>query len=144
MSPSVKLGGNGFTTKIAVNGERKVPPIAHPMIMGFDGITHFLHLDLMKVHRGLELRALINQAINLFLDEVVKNVFKGGCRSIAMDIPFGTICSVDYSRPCKKASSMSMSFSRVFSVVMSSPTSLAFSSSKLRWNAVIAGSSDLR
>ena len=76
--PSVKLGGNGFPTKIAMHDERKVVPIADPMIMGFDGITHFLHLDLMKVHRGLELRALMNQTINLFLDEVVKNVFKGG------------------------------------------------------------------
>ena len=70
MPHSVKLGGNGFTTKIAVNAKRKVVPIAHPMIMGFDGITHFLHLDLMKVHRDLELRALMNQAIKLFLDKV--------------------------------------------------------------------------
>ena len=65
--PSIKLGGNGFTTKIAMNGERKVVPIAHPMIMGFDGMAHFLHLDLMKENRGLDLCALIKHAIKLFL-----------------------------------------------------------------------------
>ena len=144
MSPSVKLGGNGFTTKNAVNGKRKVTPIAHPMIMGFDGITHFLHLDLMKVHRGVELRTLMNQAIKLFLDEVVKNGVKGGVQIHRHEYTLGDICSVDYASPCRKASSMSMSFSKVFSVGVSSPASLAFSSSKLRWNAVIAGSSDFR
>ena len=76
--PSVKLGGNGFTTKIAMNGERKVVPIAHPMIMGLDGITHFLHLDLMKMHRDLELRGLMNHAGHLTIKKIVKNIVKGG------------------------------------------------------------------
>ena len=49
-----------------------------------------------------------------------------------------------YARPCRKDSSISMSFSMVFSMISSSPASLDFSSSKLRWNDVIAGSSDFR
>ena len=121
--------GECFTTKIAMNGERKVAPIAHPMIMGFDGITHFIHLRLMKFQCNLQLNGLMNHASHLTIKKVVKNVVKSGWRSIAMDIPLGDICSAGYSRPCKKASSMSMSFSRVFSVVSSSPASLAFSSS---------------
>ena len=47
--PSIKLGGNSFTTKIAVDGKWEVLLIVHPMIMSFDGITHFIHHDLMKV-----------------------------------------------------------------------------------------------
>ena len=49
--PSIKLGGNGFTTKIAVDGEWEVASIAHPIIMSFDGMAHFLHQCLMKVQR---------------------------------------------------------------------------------------------
>ena len=55
--------------------------IVHPMVMGFDGITQFLHHDLMKVQRSLELRTLINQAIKLFFEKVVKKVVKGWVQS---------------------------------------------------------------
>ena len=57
--PSIKLGGNGFTTKIAVGGEWEVAPITHPMIMSFDGMTNFLHQRLMKCRRNLQLRGLM-------------------------------------------------------------------------------------
>ena len=49
--------------------------------MSFDGITHFLHQHLMKVQRNLELRGLINQAIKLFFEKVVKKIFKGWVQS---------------------------------------------------------------
>ena len=52
--PSIKLGGNGFTTKIAVDGEWEVASIANPMIMSFDGMAHFLHFNLMKENRGFD------------------------------------------------------------------------------------------
>ena len=54
--PSIKLGGNGFTTKSAVGGKWEVAPITHPMIMSFDGMTQFLHQHLMKCRRNLQLR----------------------------------------------------------------------------------------
>ena len=76
--PSVKLGGNGFTTKITMNGERKVVPIAYPMIMGFDGMAHFVHQRLMKFQRNLQLRGLMNHAGHLTIKKIVKNVVKGG------------------------------------------------------------------
>ena len=77
--PSIKLGGNGFPTKIAMKGKRKVVPIAHPMIMGFDGMAHFLHPRLMKFKRNLQLRGLMNNAGNLTtIKKVVKNIVKGG------------------------------------------------------------------
>ena len=75
--PSIKLWGNGFTTNIAVNAKRKVVPIAHPMIMGFDGMTHFLHQRLMKFQCNLQLRGLMNHAGHLTIKKVVKNVVKG-------------------------------------------------------------------
>ena len=75
--PSVKLGGNGFPTNIAMNGERKVVPIAHPMIMGFDGMTHLLHLG-MKFQGNLQLCGLMNHAGHLTIKKVVKNVVTGG------------------------------------------------------------------
>ena len=76
--PSIKLGGNGFPTKIAMNSERKVVSIAHPMIMGFDGMAHFLHQRLMKFQRNLQLRGLMNHAGHLTIKKVVKNIVKGG------------------------------------------------------------------
>ena len=78
--PSIKLGGNGFTTKIAMNGERKVVPIAHPMIMGFDGMAHFLHQRLMKVQRNLQLSGLMKHASHLTIKKVVKNIAKSGVK----------------------------------------------------------------
>ena len=78
--PSTKLEGNGFTTKIAMNGERKVVPIAHPMIMGFDGMAHFLHQRLMKFQCNLQLCGLMNHAGYLTIKKVVKNVVKGGVK----------------------------------------------------------------
>ena len=75
--PQIKLGWNVFTTKIAVNGKWKVAPITHPMIMRFDGMTHFLHQSLMKGRRNLQLHGLIKQTIKLFFEKVVKKVFKG-------------------------------------------------------------------
>ena len=78
--PSIKLGGNGFTTKIAMNGKRKVIPIENPMIMGFDGMAHFLHQRLMKFKRNLQLRGLMNHAGHLTIKKVVKNVVKGGVK----------------------------------------------------------------
>ena len=75
--PSIKLGGDGFTTKIAVGGEWEVAPITHPMIMSFDGMTHFLHQRLMKCRRNLQLHGLIKQMIKLFFEKAVKKVFKG-------------------------------------------------------------------
>ena len=137
--PSIKLWGNGFPAKLAVDGKWKVLLIVHPMVMGFDGITQFLHHDLMKIQRSLELRTLINQAIKLFFEKVVKKVVKGWVQSHC--IPLVSFVQL---RPCRKTSSISMSFSRVFSMISSSPASLAFSSSKFRWNAVIAGSRDFR
>ena len=62
--------------------------IAHPMIMSFDGMAHFLHQRLMKVQRKLELRGFINQAIKLFFEKVVKKIFKGWVQSHC--IPFVT------------------------------------------------------
>ena len=112
--------------------------------MGFDGMTHFLHQRLMKFQRNLQLRGLMNHAGHLTIKKVVKNIVKGGVQIHSHGYTLGDFCSTGYSRPCRKASSISMSFSRVFSVISSSPASLAFSSSKLRWNAVIAGSSDFR
>ena len=79
--PSIKLWGNDFTTKIAVDGKWEVASIANPMIMSFDGTAHFLHQHLMKVQRNLELRGLINQAIKLFFEKVVKKIFKGWVQS---------------------------------------------------------------
>ena len=78
--PSIKLGGNGFPTKIAMNGERKVVPIANPIIMGFDGMTHFLHQRLMKFQRNLQLRGLMNHAGHLTIKKVVKNIAKSGVK----------------------------------------------------------------
>ena len=75
--PSIKLGGNGFTTKIAVGGEWEVAPITHPMIMSFDGMTHFLHQRLMKCRRNLQLRGLMKHASQLTIKKVVKKIFKG-------------------------------------------------------------------
>ena len=63
---------------------------------------------------------------------------------MAMDIPRVDVCSVGYPYPCRKASRTSVSFSRVFGTISKSPACLAFSSSKFRWNAVIAGSIDFR
>ena len=74
--PSIKLGGNGFTTKIAVGGEWEVAPITHPMIMSFDGMTHFLHQRLMKFQRNLQLRGLMKHASHLTIKKVVKNIAK--------------------------------------------------------------------
>ena len=78
MSPPVKLGGNSGTTKPAVQGEREVPSIGHPMVMGFDGMAHLLHPRLMKFQCNLQLRGLMNHADKIFVEEVVKNVSKGG------------------------------------------------------------------
>ena len=78
VSPSIKLGGNGFPTKLTVSGEREVLLIVHPMVMGFDGMAHLLHLGLMKFQRSLKLRALMNHAGNFAIKKVVKNVVKGG------------------------------------------------------------------
>ena len=75
--PSIKLGWNGFTTKIAVGEEWEVAPITHPMIMSFDGMTHFLHQRLMKCRRNLQLHGLIKQTIKLFFEKGVKKIFKG-------------------------------------------------------------------
>ena len=75
--PSIKLGGNGFTTKIAVGGEWEVAPITHPMIMSFDGMAHFLHQRLMKCRRNLQLRGLMKHESQLTIKKVVKKIFKG-------------------------------------------------------------------
>ena len=56
--------------------------------MSFDGMAHFLHQHMMKVQRNLELRGLINQAIKLFFEKVVKKIFKGWVQSHC--IPFVT------------------------------------------------------
>ena len=78
VTPPIKLGGNGVPTKLAVNGEWQVLPIVHPMVMGFNGMTHFLHLGLMKFQRSLQLRGLMKHAGQLAIDKVVKSVVKGG------------------------------------------------------------------
>ena len=75
--PSIKLGGNDFTTKIAMGGEWEVAPITHPMIMSFDGMTHFLHQRLMKGRRNLQLRGLMKHESQLTIKKVVKKIFKG-------------------------------------------------------------------
>ena len=90
--------------------------------------------------RALSLVGLGDQA--LLWESLQKS--RQGLGAEPLHTPLGDICSTGYARPCRKVSSMSMSFSKVFSVVSSSPASLAFSSSKLRWNAVITGSSDFR
>ena len=66
--------------KIAVNAKWKVTTIAYPMIMGFDGMAHFLHPRLMKFQRNLQLRGLMNHAGHLTIKKVVKNVVKGGVK----------------------------------------------------------------
>ena len=78
--PSIKLWGNDFTTKIAVDGEWEVTSIANPMIMSFDGITHFLHQRLMKVQRNLQLSGLMKHASHLTIKKVVKNITKSGVK----------------------------------------------------------------
>ena len=78
MAPHVKFGRNIDPTKPAMIGEREVLPIVYPMVMGFDRMAHLLHPGLMKVQRSLKLSTLMNQAIKLFLDKVVKNGVKGG------------------------------------------------------------------
>ena len=78
MTPPVKLGGDGSPTTLTVYGEREVPTIVHPMVMGFDGMTHVLHPRLMKLQGILQLRGLMNHANQLGIDEVVKNGVKGG------------------------------------------------------------------
>ena len=75
--PSIKLGWNSFTTKIAVDGEWEVAPITHPMIMSFDGMTNFLHQRLMKCRRNLQLRGLMKHESQLTIKKVVKKIFKG-------------------------------------------------------------------
>ena len=75
--PSIKLGGNGFTTKSAVGGKWEVAPITHPMIMSFDGMTQFLHQRLMKCRRNLQLRGLMKHESQLTIKKVVKKIFKG-------------------------------------------------------------------
>ena len=93
------------------------------MVMGFNSITQILHPDLMKVQRKLELQALLDQTIKLFLEKSVKGWVQVHCTPLVSFVQL---------RPCRKASSMSMSFSMVFSAISSLPASLAFSSSKLR------------
>ena len=112
--------------------------------MSFDRIAHILHPRLMKFHRSLQLRGLMKHADQLFVIKSSRMSPRVGCRSMAMDIPPGVTGSIGYARPCRKASRMSMSFSKVFGAVSNSPASLAFFSSNLRWNAVIVGSSDFR
>ena len=50
------------------------------MIMGFDGITHFLNQRLMKFQRNLQLRGLMNHASYLTIKKVVKNIAKSGVK----------------------------------------------------------------
>ena len=93
--PLIKLGWNGFTTKIAVGGEWKVAPIAHPMIMSFDGMTHFLHQRLMKCRRNLKLRGLIKQTIKLFFEESRQENLQGlGADPL---YTLGDFSSIDYT-----------------------------------------------
>ena len=48
-----------------------------PMVMGFDGMAHLLHLGLMKFQRSLKLHGLMNHTGHLAIEKVVKNVVKG-------------------------------------------------------------------
>ena len=144
VTPPVKLGGNSVTTMLAVHCEREVLSILHPMVMGFDGMAHILHSRLMTFHRKLQLRTLMNNAFHFEIDKVVQHVVKGWVQIHVHGYTPGDICSVGYTRPFKKASRVSTSFSRVFSMVSNSPASLDFSSSKPRWNKFIAVSSDFR
>ena len=75
--PSIKFGGDGFTTKSAVGGKWEVAPITHPVIMSFDGMTQFLHQRLMKCRRNLQLRGLMKHESQLTIKKVVKKIFKG-------------------------------------------------------------------
>ena len=79
--PSIKLGWNGFTTKIAVGGEWEVASITNPMIMSFDGMTHFLHQRLMKFQRKFQLHGLMKHASHLTIKKVVKNIKKSGVQN---------------------------------------------------------------
>ena len=78
MSPPIKLGGDLYTTKPAGQGARKVLAIMHPIVMGFDGMAHILHLSLMKVQCSLQLLDLIKHLGKRFLVEVVQNSVKSG------------------------------------------------------------------
>ena len=78
--PLIKLGWNGFTTKIAVDGEWKVASITYPMIMSFDGMAHFLHQRLIKVQRNLHISGLMKHASHLTIKKVVKNIAKSGVK----------------------------------------------------------------
>ena len=75
----VKLGGNVFPTIPTELVEfREMLPIAHPMVMGFDGMAYIPHPRLMKLQGSLHLHGFSNQVDQLVIDEVVKNVVKGG------------------------------------------------------------------
>ena len=69
-----------ITRSLNQDAKRKVVPIAHPMIMGFDGMAHFLHQRLMKFQHNLQLRGLMNHAGHLTIKKVVKNIVKGGVK----------------------------------------------------------------
>ena len=144
-----KLWGDVLPTKPAWLGEVREGKLKGlPKIMCFNGITHILHPRLIKFHCSLQLRGLMKHADNLAMEKVVKNVSQrgnqGGLRIHSHGYTRVALCSVGYTCPCKKASRTSMSFSRVFGTISNSPACLAFSSFKLRWNAVIAGSIDCR
>ena len=51
------------------------------MIMGFDGMTHFLHQRLMKFQCNPQLRDLMKHTSHLTIKKVVKNITKSGVQS---------------------------------------------------------------
>ena len=97
VSPSIKLGGNGFTTKIAVDGEWEVVPIVLPMIMSFDGITHFIHHDLMKFQRN-QLRDLMNHEGHIIMKNIIKSGVKIHCIPLVTFVQLTTLDLVERSQ----------------------------------------------
>ena len=126
-----------------MDGEWEVVPIVLPMIMSFDGMAHFLRWNGTSTPDEVSAQ---KSAASRFDEPRKPSQNKEKCKGWGADplYTLGDFCSTGYARPCKKVSSISMSFSMVFSMISRSPAFLAFSSSKLRWNDVIAGSSDLR
>ena len=97
VSPSIKLWGNDFTTKIAVDGEWEVASITNPMIMSFDGITHFIHHDLMKFQRN-QLRDLMNHEGHIIMKNIKKSGVKIHCIPLVTFVQLTTLDLVERSQ----------------------------------------------
>ena len=119
------------------------------MIMRFDLIAHILHTLLMKSLCSRK-ACLFNHVKDVVLDQVWQKILVGlserqlgvGVRHCCVHA--GGRFSIDDHRPCRKASSMSMSSTRLFGTISKSPACLAFSSSKCLWKEVTAASIDCR